>query len=51
MLALTLVMRLISGIVLCGLLTKMLGDMLQRSGLLRRFAIGGKRAEHAPDIH
>lgn len=50
-LALTLVMRLISGIVLCGLLTKMLGDMLQRSGLLRRFAIGGKRAEHAPDIH
>ncbi len=34
-----LVVRIVSGIVLCGLLSKLLGDTLARSGLLRRFAV------------
>lgn len=31
--------RIMSGILLCGLLTKLIGDALSRSGLLRRFAV------------
>lgn len=41
-LAVALVVRIISGIVLCGLLTKVLGDALARTGLLRRFALGAQ---------
>ncbi|MGG6313116.1 ECF transporter S component [Paenibacillus macerans] len=37
-LMIALAVRVLSGIVLCGLLTKLLGDALVRSGLLRRFA-------------
>lgn len=37
--------RILSGIVMCGMLTKLLGDVLSRSGLLRRFAVSsGRRA-------
>ncbi|MBB3130396.1 energy-coupling factor transport system substrate-specific component [Paenibacillus rhizosphaerae] len=50
-LAVTMVVRIISGIVLCGLLTKVLGDMLQRSGLLKRFAIGRKASADAGNFH
>ncbi|NMO97375.1 ECF transporter S component [Paenibacillus lemnae] len=35
-----LVVRIISGIFLCGLLSKVLGDALKKTGLLRRFALG-----------
>lgn len=38
-LTLALGMRLLSGIILCGLLTKILGDAIQRTGLLRRYKI------------
>ncbi len=41
-LLIALVVRTISGMVLCGLLTKLLGDALARSGLLRRFAVSTK---------
>ncbi|KKO54644.1 ECF transporter S component [Paenibacillus sp. DMB20] len=41
-LAAALVVRILSGIILCGLLTKLLGDALERTGLLRRFAVGAK---------
>ncbi|PAK51542.1 ECF transporter S component [Paenibacillus sp. 7541] len=37
-----LVVRIASGIVVCGLLTKVLGDALVKSGLLRRFAAGAR---------
>lgn len=39
-LLIALVVRTLSGVVLCGLLTKLIGDGLARSGLLRRFAAG-----------
>ncbi|MCA1292614.1 ECF transporter S component [Paenibacillus sp. alder61] len=38
-LLIALAVRILSGIVLCGLLSKLLGDALSRSGLLRRFAV------------
>ncbi|RCX16185.1 energy-coupling factor transport system substrate-specific component [Fontibacillus phaseoli] len=38
-LLIALVVRILSGIVLCGMLSKLLGDTLARSGLLRRFAV------------
>lgn len=41
-LLIALVVRTLSGVVLCGLLTKLLGDALARSGLLRRFAVASK---------
>ncbi|WP_019635201.1 ECF transporter S component [Paenibacillus fonticola] len=41
-LLIALVVRTISGVVLCGLLTKLLGDGLARSGLLRRFAVSAR---------
>lgn len=41
-LLIALVVRTISGVILCGFLTKLLGDALARSGLLRRFAISAK---------
>lgn len=41
-LAAALVVRILSGILLCGLLTKLLGDALERTGLLRRFAVAEK---------
>ncbi|GIP49878.1 putative HMP/thiamine permease protein YkoE [compost metagenome] len=39
-LLIALVVRVLSGMVLCGLLVKLLGDALAGSGLLRRFAAG-----------
>lgn len=39
-LLLALVVRVLSGMILCGLLVKLLGDALAGSGLLRRFAAG-----------
>ncbi|MCM3701274.1 ECF transporter S component [Paenibacillus macerans] len=38
-LLIALVVRTLSGVVFCGLLTKLIGDGLARSGLLRRFAV------------
>ncbi|WP_410771395.1 ECF transporter S component [Fontibacillus sp. BL9] len=38
-LLIALVVRILSGILLCGMLSKLLGDTLARSGLLRRFAV------------
>ncbi|WP_178024206.1 ECF transporter S component [uncultured Paenibacillus sp.] len=43
-LLIALVVRVLSGMILCGLLVKLLGDALAGSGLLRRFA-AGRRAE------
>ncbi|MNW47361.1 putative HMP/thiamine permease protein YkoE [compost metagenome] len=40
-LLIAMVVRILSGILLCGLLTKVLGEALARSGLLRRFAVRG----------
>lgn len=37
-----LLVRIVSGVLLCGLLVKVLGDALKRTGLLRRFALGMK---------
>lgn len=39
-LLIALVVRVLSGMILCGLLVKLLGDALAGSGLLRRFAAG-----------
>ncbi|MDG0056303.1 ECF transporter S component [Paenibacillus sp. P2(2022)] len=39
-LTIALVVRILSGIVLCGLLTKVLGDALNGTGLLKRFELG-----------
>ncbi|MEF2966176.1 ECF transporter S component [Paenibacillus sp. M1] len=44
-LLIALVVRILSGVVLCGLLTKLLGDALARSGLLRRFAVVKREAQ------
>ncbi len=41
-LVIALIVRILSGVVLCGLLTKVLGDALVKTGLLRRFAVGTK---------
>jgi energy-coupling factor transport system substrate-specific component len=41
-LLISLVVRVLSGMILCGLLVKLLGDALASSGLLRRFAVGGR---------
>lgn len=41
-LIIALVVRIVSGVILCGLLTKVLGDVLIKSGLLRRFAAGAR---------
>ena len=41
-LLIALVVRVLSGMILCGLLVKLLGDALASSGLLRRFAVGGR---------
>lgn len=38
-LLIALAVRILSGIVLCGLLSKLIGDALARSGLLRRYAV------------
>ncbi|MDN4070744.1 ECF transporter S component [Paenibacillus vini] len=38
-LLIALVVRILSGMVLCGLLSKLIGDALARSGLLRRYAV------------
>jgi energy-coupling factor transport system substrate-specific component len=39
-LAAALIVRTLSGVVLCGLITKWLGDQLAKTGLLRSFALG-----------
>ncbi|CAM3409776.1 ECF transporter S component [Paenibacillus lactis] len=41
-LGIALVVRILSGIFLCGLLTKVLGEALAKTGLLRRFAVSAK---------
>lgn len=38
-LLIALAVRILSGMVLCGLLSKLIGDALARSGLLRRYAV------------
>ncbi|MBO2945308.1 ECF transporter S component [Paenibacillus sp. F411] len=41
-LAAALAVRIVSGVVLCGLLAKVIGDAVEKTGLLRRFALGMK---------
>ncbi|WP_373456911.1 ECF transporter S component [Paenibacillus sp. MDMC362] len=41
-LGIALVVRILSGVLLCGLLTKVLGEALVKTGLLRRFAVAVK---------
>lgn len=44
-LAIALIVRIVSGVVLCGLLAKLIGDALVKSGLLRRFAAARQGVE------
>jgi energy-coupling factor transport system substrate-specific component len=41
-LGIALVVRILSGVLLCGLVTKVLGEALVKTGLLRRFAASTK---------
>jgi energy-coupling factor transport system substrate-specific component len=50
-LTIALAMRVLSGIVLCGLLTKLLGDSLERTGLLRSYKIRKEDAFHVTGSH
>jgi len=46
-LLITLVVRCISGAILCGALTKWIGDSLAKTGLLKNFAIGNEHRNEA----
>lgn len=39
----TLIVRCLSGVVLCGMLSKWIGDAMARTGLLKKFEIGKRR--------
>ncbi|SIR41554.1 ECF transporter S component [Paenibacillus macquariensis] len=50
-LTIALVVRVLSGMLLCGLMTKLLGDSLERTGLLRRYKIKKEETSYVTGSH
>ncbi len=50
-LSIALVVRVLSGMLLCGLMTKLLGDSLERTGLLRRYKIRKEESSYVTGSH
>ncbi|WP_438351897.1 ECF transporter S component [Paenibacillus sp. FA6] len=50
-LTIALVVRVLSGVLLCGILTKLLGDSLERTGLLRNYKIRKEEASYVTGSH